>query len=436
MGIEIIPVGGYSEIGRNCTAVKIDDEIVILDLGLHMEHYIEHSDSDDIVDMSSKTLMNIGAVPDIRILDNVKAKTVAICISHAHLDHVGATPFLANKFNCPVYGSQFTIEVLKTTIKDEKIDLKNKLVAKKENSRFKVSKNVEVEFINVTHSTPHTVMIAIHTKYGVVLYGNDYKIDNYPTLGNKTNIKRLKELKVKVFIVDCLYSTNPTKTPSESIAKQMLKEILLNSNNKKNSIFVTTFSSHIARIKAVKEIGRKMGRTVVFLGRSLSKYAFSAESAGVTSFSDVTIVKYSNKVKKFLSKIKDPEKYLFVVTGHQGEPKATLSKIVNENYFNFKSGDIVIFSCQIIPVKVNYNNRRILEDSLKQKHVRIFRDIHVSGHASKEDQREVFAIIKPEHIIPVHGDLPRMQAMKELALEEGFSEDKIHFLKNGDVLKI
>ena len=167
-----------------------------------------------------------------------------------------------------------------------------------------------------------------------------------------------------------------------------------------------------------------------------AKYVSSAENAKVTTFSDVTKVKYSGKVKKFLSKVEHPEKCLFVVTGHQGEPKATLSRIVNDNYFNFKSGDMVIFSCQIIPVPINYDNRKVLEDSLKQKHVRIFRDIHVSGHASKEDQRDVFAIVNPEHIIPVHGDLPRMQAMKELALEEGFSEDKIHFLKNAQILKI
>ncbi|NQU98136.1 MBL fold metallo-hydrolase [Candidatus Woesearchaeota archaeon] len=436
MALEIIPIGGFSEIGRNCAALKVDDEVVILDLGLHMEKYIEYTDSDDIVDMSSKSLMDIGAIPDVRTLGNLSKKVVAVCLGHAHLDHMGAVPFLGNKFDCPIYGAPFTMEVLKAMIKDQKIDLRNDLIEQKENSRFRVSKNIEIEFINVTHSTPHAVLIAVHTKYGVVLYANEFKLDEHPTLGNKTNIQRLKELKIKALIVDCLYSTNPTKTPSEMIAKQMLKEILLENDTKGRNIFVTTFSSHIARVKTIKEIGRKMGRKVVFLGRSLAKYALAAQDANITNFSDITIVKYSSKVKKFLSKLSNTDKYLFVVTGHQGEPKAILSRIINNGFFNFKPGDMVIFSCHIIPVPINYDNRKKLEDSIKQKHVRIFRDIHVSGHASREDQRDFFAITKPEFIIPIHGDIPRMEAMKELALEEGYKEKDVFLLKNKEIIKI
>jgi len=436
MGIEIIPIGGYSEIGRNCTAIKVDDEVVILDMGLHMENYIKYTDSDDIVDLSPRGLIKMDAVPNINVLKELKDKTVAICTSHAHLDHIGAIPFLANEFSCPVYATPFSIEVLKTSINDDKINFKNELIAKPENSTFKVSDNLEIEFINVTHSTPQTVMIAIHTKYGVVLYGNDYKLDKTPTFGEKTNTKRLEELKPKVFIVDCLYSTNYAHTPSEMVAKEKLTEILLDNNISKQSIFVTTFSSHIARLKTIKELGQKIGREVVFLGRSLNKYLASAENADLIKFNDVTQVKYSSKVKKFLSKIDNPEKYLFVVTGHQGEPKATLSKIVFNDFFNFKPDDIVIFSCQIIPVPINYENRRRLETGIKQKQVKIYKDVHASGHASREDQREVFRIVKPEIIIPVHGDNERMLAMKSLAIEEGYTKDKIILLKNNQRVNI
>ena len=439
MTIEIIPVGGYSEIGRNCTAVKIDDEIVILDMGLHMEKYIEHThtaDRDDIVDMSTKTLMNVGAVPDIRTLTKEERKNViAICIGHAHLDHIGAVPFLAKKFDCPVYATPFSIEVVKSTIRDDRINIKNELIKKEENSIFRISDNIEIEFINVTHSTPETVMIAIHTKEGVVLYGNDYKIDKTPTYGAKTNIKRLKELKPKAYIVDCLYSDNPDWTPSELVAKQKLKEILLDQDNKGKSIFVTTFSSHIARLKSIKEIGEKMGRKVVFLGRSLSKYLMASENAGLAKFNDSMVVKYGAKVRRYLSSIPNPEQHLFILTGHQGEPKATLSRIVYENHFNFKPEDIVIFSCQIIPVPINFENRKVLEDALKRKHVTVHTDVHVSGHASAEDQREIFRIINPENIIPVHGDLPKMQAMKEIAIQEGYKEEQVHFLKNEQRLR-
>jgi len=276
MSVEIIPIGGFSEIGRNCCAIKVDDEIVILDMGLHMEKYIEYQGEDrhDIIDMAPKTLMNIGAVPDIRELYSDRDKVVAICVGHAHLDHCGATPFLANKFNCPVYGTSFTIEVLKAIVKDEKIDLRNDLIKQKQDSKFRVSKNIEIEFISVTHSTPQTVLIAIHTKYGVHLYANDFRLDEHPTFGKRTNVKRLEELDINALIIDCLYTTNSARTPSEMIPKQMLKEILLVNNNEGKNIFVTTFSSHIERIKTITEIAHKMGRKVIFLGRSLSKYAF------------------------------------------------------------------------------------------------------------------------------------------------------------------
>ncbi|MFH1590005.1 MAG: MBL fold metallo-hydrolase RNA specificity domain-containing protein [archaeon] len=432
MTLELIPIGGFSEIGRNCAALKVDDEVVILDMGLHMEKYIEHNESEDIVDMSAQTLMDIGAIPDIRILGNLVDKVVAVCIGHAHLDHMGAAVFLSNNFNAPIYGTPFTMEVMRAMVRDEKLNLKNPLVDEKENSKFRVSDNIEIEFINVTHSTPETVLMAVHTKYGVVLYANDYKLDDHPTLGKKTNIARIKELNVKALVIDCLYSTNPVKTPSEMIAKQMLKEILLTENHKGKNIFVTTFASHIARIKTIKELGAKMGRKVVFMGRSLAKYVSAAEEANITKFNDVTIIKYSNKVKKFLAELKNTDKHLFVVTGHQGEPRAILSRIIDEDYFNFKPRDIIIFSCKIIPVQSNFDNREKLEAAIKSKHIKIYKDIHVSGHASREDQRGFLHVVNAEHIIPVHGDRPRMQAMKNLAMEEGWDEKKIHMLKNGD----
>jgi ribonuclease J len=436
MTLEIIPVGGFGEIGRNCCAVKVDDEVVIFDMGLQMEKYIEHAnhEKDVEIDKSPKTLMKTGALPEVNRINDLQKKVVAICIGHAHLDHVGAVPFLANKFDCPVYGTPFTIEVLKNMLKDEDIKLRNDIMVQKENSRFKVSPNIEIEFINVTHSTPESVLMAMHTKYGTVLYATDFKLDKHPTLGKKTNMKRLKEMNIKAMICDCLYANNPQRTPSEMIVKQMLKEILLNHKNKSKNIFITTFSSHIARLKSIKEFGKKSDRKVIFLGRSLSKYVSAAEKANVTIFKDVKIINYKSKVKKFLSKLKNTEKYLFVVTGHQGEPQATLSMIANENIFKFKSEDIVIFSSSIIPIAVNFENRKILEKQLKKKHIDIYKGIHVSGHASGEDHREFFSITKPQHLIPIHGDEPRMKAMKKIALEEGLKN--IYLMKNHQRQKI
>ncbi|MBA3063830.1 ribonuclease J, partial [Candidatus Woesearchaeota archaeon] len=296
--------------------------------------------------------------------------------------------------------------------------------------------------INITHSTPQTVMVALHTKYGIILYANDFKFDRFPTLGEKPNYKRLKELGKKgvlCIIVDSTYSQSCKKTPSESVAKEMLRDVLLGTGNRGKAVFVTTFSSHIARLRSIVECGKKMNRKIVFLGRSLSKYCRASESVGIAKFSDVEIVKYRNDIKKTLGKIHKSGigKYLVVLTGHQGEPKAALSRIVNgELGFNFEPDDHVIFSCKTIPTPTNIENRRVLEEKLKNQHVRIFTDIHVSGHAAREDSRDLIELVRPKHIIPAHGEHKMTSAMADLALEMGYKEKDIHVMRDGQILTI
>ena len=285
--IEIMPIGGYREVGKNCTAIKVDDEVVILDMGLHMENYIAYTQDDDqdMLDMSSKKLMEIKAIPDIKIIDEWKHMVKAICISHAHLDHVGAIPFLAHKFNCPVHATPYTLEVLKAIVVDHKISLPNELIAHDVNSIFQVTKNIKIEFISVTHSTPQTVIIAIHTKYGTVLYANDYKFDNHPILGHKPNYGRLEQIKnVKALIVDSLYANKPIKTPSEAVARELLREVLVGTNSKGKAIIVSTFSSHMQRLKSIVEFSKQLNRKIIFLGRSLDKYVSAAEKVDSCRF--------------------------------------------------------------------------------------------------------------------------------------------------------
>ncbi|MFH1505890.1 MAG: MBL fold metallo-hydrolase RNA specificity domain-containing protein [archaeon] len=430
--IEIIPIGGYSEIGRNCTLIKVDNEAVIIDMGLHLENYIKFTEDEDVEGfLSPKDLMDVGAIPDVRPFLKYKDMVKAICITHAHLDHVGGVPYLANKFNCGVHGTAFTIEVLRQILKDEKMKLKNDLVVHKTDSTFKVSKNITIEFINMTHSVPQTVMIAVHTKEGTVLYANDFKFDSAPVLGKKPNFDRLKELKVKALILDSLYAPYDKKTPSESIAREMLKDVLLGVDSKGHSVIVTTFSSHIARLKSIIEIGQKLNRKIVFCGRSLNKYVTAAENIGLVKFTDkIQMVKYGSKVQTFFKGIKHPEKYLFVVTGHQGEPKATLAKMVYRKYFKFMPDDQIIFSCTVIPTPITKQNRAELESALRSLKVRMFKDIHVSGHACREDLRDFINMVKPQHIFPAHGDKHMVEALRDLALEMGYKVDQIHILHN------
>lgn len=437
--IEIMPIGGFREVGKNCTAIKVDDEVVVLDMGLHLQHYIDYTQDDDDVDLSLNKLISIKAVPDVGLMEDWIPLTKAICISHAHLDHVGAVPFLAQKFKCPIHGTPYTIEVLKALIEDKEMRVTNKLVTHDINSMFKLSDNIKIEFISVTHSVVHAALIAVHTKYGTIIYANDFKLDNQPTLGHKSNIGRMRELKnVKALIIDSLYAHKPIKTPSESVAKELLREVMLSTNSKGKAMIVSTFSSHLARIKSIIEFAKILNRKVVILGRSLDKYVMAGEKCGVVEFSkQAKIIKYRQQAQKFLKNCKNPEDYVFVVTGHQGEPKSMLARMIFNNYFKFKMEDIVIFSCNIIPVEAGLRNREAMESELKKKKVRIFRDIHVSGHGAREDLRDLINIIEPEILLPSHSETATAEQFIELADEMGYKENKKCFLlKNGHKFKL
>lgn len=421
--IEIATVGGYDEVGKNMTAVKVDDDVIILDMGLHLEKYIQRTQDEDSDNVSANELVKIGALPNINVIDDWKKKVKAIIPTHAHLDHVGAIPYLANKYKAPILATPFTAEVIKAICRDNNKKLPNKIKILNSNSTYKISKDLRIEFINVTHSTPQVVMVAIHTKYGVVLYANDFKFDNFPVLGTKPNYKRLRELGKKgiaVLISDGTRCRNPGKTPSESVAREMLKDVMVSIEHSNQAIFITTFSSHIARLKSIIEFGRQLNRKIIFLGRSLNKYVTAAENINLVSFSKkAEMVDFRKRVAKKLRDVsKNPSKYLVVVTGHQGEPGAILSRIVDHDLpFAFKPKDIVIFSCTVIPVPANIAQREVLESKLKREKVRIFKDIHVSGHAAREDLRDLIEMTQPKHIIPAHGDFTLLSPFADLAIE-------------------
>ncbi len=439
--IEIIPVGGYNEVGKNMTAIKIDDEVVILDIGLYLPAVVGFEEEQGL--LSSDELITIGAIPDDNKIKEWWPKVKAIIISHCHLDHLGAVPYLCNKYKSPIIGTPFTIEVLKKIVNDNNVKIRNKLMPKEFNKRFKISENIKCELINVTHSTLQTAIVVLHTKYGQLVYANDFKLDENPVLGNKTNVKSLKNLKnVKVLVLDSLYSKFKNKTPSENIARQMLKEALLNEKHKDSAIIVTTFSSHIARLKSIAEFGKMLNRKVIFLGRSLGKYVGSAQNLNLINFGkNVEIISWPKQIKKKLKEIEKNGrgKYLIVCTGNQGEPKSVLSKIINHTFqFEFLQGDLVVFSCNVIPTKINLNNREIMEQKLKNYKVKILKGVHQSGHACGEDMKTLIRLIKPKHLIPTHGDHDKLIHLSNIAIDELNYEFKktVHLLNNGDKLII
>jgi len=439
--VEIYAVGGYNEVGRNCTVINVNGEAVMLDMGVHIENYIKYTDDEELIAVRPAELIKAEAVPDISVIENLRKNIKAIIPTHAHLDHLGAIPYLGSKFKAPVIGTPFTTEVLKTILKDDKVKLNNKIITLSANSSYKVSENIKVEFVNTTHSTPQTVMVAVHTKDGIILYANDFKFDIFPVLGKKPNFKRLEELGKKgvlALIVDSTYAKDNKKTPSENVAKEMLKDVL--SIPAKNGVMVvTTFSSHLARLKSIVEMGKKINREILFLGRSLYKYAKAGERIGIINFTkDVKFFRFSGQIKKILKKVeRDRERYLLVVTGHQGEPKAVLAKMLrNEFKFNFQSDDNIIFSCKTIPTETNIRNREELENELKGYGVRIFKDIHQSGHAAREDLRDLIKLVKPKHIIPAHGDKEMEKALADLAFEEGYKSKNVHIMGDGEKINL
>jgi len=442
--MRIYGIGGFNEVGKNMSAVELKDDVILFDCGLFLPPIVELEETERVY--SEKKLRSIGAVPQDNILDNLglRKKVRAIVPSHAHLDHIGAIPFLAYRYNAEIIGTPFTIEVLNTLLKDEKILLKNKLRTIQPNSFCYIqgkNRKYRLDFINITHSTLQCSLLALDTPEGIVLYANDFKLDNSPTLGKKPNYERLKEIAkqgVKVLIVDSLYSGDERKTASEKVAKTLLEEVLLTTNTENVGLFVTTFSSHIARLNSITEFGKKLNRKVVFLGRSLNKYVGAATKIDMCPFrKDIEIVSYRKQLEKKLKQINSNRgQYMVVCTGHQGEPGSILDRLArNKLPFRFKSKDHVVFSSSVIPAPTNIQNRERLDNRLKKTGTRLFNNIHVSGHAGREDLRDFLDLLNPEHIIPAHGTREQIAPMAQLAEELGYKNKNIHLINDKQMLK-
>ena len=445
--MEIYTIGGYNEVGKNMTIVDLGEDAVIFDAGLFLPPIVELEENQN-KKYSEKILRNVGAIPEDLILERkgIREKVRAILVGHAHLDHLGALPYIANRYKADIVGTPFTVEVLKTLLSEEQESFRNQIVAIQPNSSYIIKgkrKQYQVDFINITHSTIQTSLIALHTPEGVVLYANDFKLDNSPILGKKPNYEMIQAIAkegVKALIVDSLYAGEEAKTPSEKIARCLLEDVMLTTENKNSGIIITTFSSHIARLKSIVDFGKQLNRKIVFLGRSLNKYVSAAEIVKMCPFyKDITLASYKNQVMSSLKKIERSKKdYLLVCTGHQGEPGSMLDRISTEMLpLKINHNDHVIFSSKVIPTPINLANREKLEKRIKKRGARIFTSAHVSGHAAREDLRDFIGMVQPQHLIPAHGDLQKLSAMTELATELGYKYGRtVHLMQNLQSVKI
>src|SRR3989338_3676535 len=245
--MKIHTIGGYNEVGKNMTALEIKDDAILFDSGLFLPAIVSVSEREKIP--TEKGMRSLWAIPDDIYLEqkNLRNKIRAILVSHAHLDHVGAIPYNSYRYDAEILGSPFTMEFLKTMLQDSNQTIPNKIIPINMNGSYNIrgkSNTYKVEFISMTHSTIQSTVIAVHTPEGIVLYANDYKLNNTPVFGDPPNYRRLKELSkmgVKALIVDCLYAPDDRKTPSEKIAKGLLEDVLFTTDNRKSGIIVTTF---------------------------------------------------------------------------------------------------------------------------------------------------------------------------------------------------
>ncbi|KAA0004470.1 MAG: ribonuclease J [Thermoplasmata archaeon] len=441
MDIVLHAVGGYDEVGRNMTCLEIGDEAVIIDMGLYLDRYVPLQDDEE--KLTYQKLVQEDAIPNDGSISHLRKKIKAIILSHAHLDHIGAVRWMASRYNCPILSTPYTIEILKKMKQNKSFELKNKLITINPNSTYRISKNIGVEFIHVTHSIIQASMVNISLPQGNILYSLDYKFDNHPIVGSKTNKKRLKQLAKENVIALILDSTNAEeekKTFSESVAKEMLRDVLLGMETEGHAIIVTTFASHIARLKSIFDMGKQLGREIVFVGRSLNDYIGAAEKLKFVNFSkNAEMIKSTFGAKKKLKEMhENREKYMIVATGGQGEPNATMSKMVNgEIPFTILPEDFIVFACGVIPTPTIQANRKILEHKLHNRKARMLKDIHVSGHASREDLRDLIKIVSPDIIIPAHGNMQKLASAATLASEMGYRLGKdVYLLQNGQNVTI
>lgn len=434
MGLEIIPVGGYSRIEGNSVAIKVNNEIVILDMGLSMENYVKYQNEHSKINKENRAILKYddllvqNAVPDYYFLKDELKNVKAIVPSHAHLDHVGAIPYGMKFFrNTPVIATPYTIEFIKHDLKNlgfDKMFNRNNIQLKKAklNSRVIVSENIEIEFLHTTHSVPDSAILVIHTPFGIIVYAVDYKFDNFPQIGDPPNFKRLTSLGregVKCLILESLYADFDIETPSEEDVRIQLTNQINNLSIQNKLIFTSTFSSHIVRLKTLINAGKSLNRKVVLLGSSLNLHSKIARKLKKLELDDnIHVLRSGKEIELFLNKLssKNRSEYFLICTGHQGEEGSVLSKIADGFYgFYPQKEDIVIFSSSVIPTETNEKSFSILEKKLLNLGLNILKDIHVSGHAGLKDHKKMLELLNPEYIIPAHAGHEKAKFIKQLS---------------------
>lgn len=415
--VKIIPLGGLEQIGMNMTAFMYEDEIVVVDCGL--------SFPDD--DMLGVDLV----IPDVTFLKDNIDKVKGFVVTHGHEDHIGAFPYVIKDVNKPIYATKLTMGIIETKFREHNLiaTTKRKIV---NYGQSIILGKFRIEFIRTNHSIADSAALAIHTPAGVIFHTGDFKVDYTPVFGEPIDLQRMGEIGKKGVLALLCDSTNvmrPGYTMSEKTVGKTFENIF--DENKKNRIIVATFASNVDRVQQIINAACSHGRKVAVEGRSMVNIINVAGELGYIQIPDGTLID-TEEIKKY-----PDDQVTIITTGSQGESMAALSRMAASIHkkVTIKPGDVVIVSATPIPGNEKSVARLINELSMKGAKV-IFQDTHVSGHASQEEIKMMYTILKPKYAIPVHGEYRHLVRHAELAESMGIDKKNIFILSSGDVLEL
>ena len=415
--LQIIPLGGLGEIGKNMTVIRYEDEILLIDSGLMFPEE----------DMLGIDLV----IPDITYLLENRDKIKAIVLTHGHEDHIGALPYVLKQISVPAYGTRLTLGILEGRLKENGVD-SSMLHPVMQGDIINVG-CFSVGFIRVNHSIPDAVGLSIKTPLGMIVHTGDFKLDYTPIDGKMTDFRRFSELGNKGVLVMMADSTNSEReghTPSERTVGAAFDKAF---HNCRSRIIVATFSSNVHRIQQVIDTAVRYKRKVAVLGRSMVNVVNISLELGYINAPEGTIVDIDEIGNYPMSRI------VIITTGSQGEPMSALTRMSMSDHrkVGIVPGDTVIISATPIPGNEKLVAKTI--DNLLKLGANVIygrnKGIHVSGHASQEELKLMHNLVRPKFFIPVHGEYHHLVQHAKLARELGMPKDHIFIAENGSVLE-
>lgn len=417
--LKIIPLGGLGEIGKNMTAYEFGSDIIVVDCGMGFPD--EDMYGIDIV------------LPDISYLKANAERVRGIILTHGHEDHIGAVPYVLRELDVPIYTTPLTAALVELKLEEHDLLYNTQIFTKKTGSCFRLG-CFTIEFIHVNHSIPDSVALAIRTPIGTVIHTGDFKIDVTPISGGMIDIARLGQLGNEGVLALLSDSTNVEKaghSDSERKVGESFDKLFMGCDKR---IIITTFASNVHRLQQIINVASKYGRKVGITGRSMENVLRVASVLGYVDIPEDVMVDI-DKINKL-----PRSKTVIISTGSQGETMSALYRMAFSEHkqINVDAGDRVIISASAIPGNENMISRVI--DELFHKGAEVIydrhTDLHVSGHASQEEQKMMLALTKPKYFIPVHGEYRMLVKHAELGRMMGVQPKNVVIGENGAVIEV